>query len=168
MDKQIEHNSLVYLSLGSNIGDKIKNLEQAVKSVALLDGVKLKHISSYYQTEPWGNENQDFFINQCISIDTTLLSDELMLNLLAIESQLGRIRTEKYNPRIIDIDILLYKNQIIESDVVTIPHPRLHERNFVLHPLVEIGENVIHPNLKLSISEILQQTKDDKEIIKLK
>jgi 2-amino-4-hydroxy-6-hydroxymethyldihydropteridine diphosphokinase len=145
----------VYLGLGSNLGDKAANLRAALK---LLSGaqdseVTLLAVSSLYRTEPVGYLDQDWFLNAAAHIATQLGPHELLIRLLAIERELGRVRTVRNGPRTIDLDILLWQNAIVNEDDLVIPHPRLHERLFVLEPLAEIAPDVRHPVLGMIISE---------------
>jgi len=147
------------LGLGSNIGDRKKNLETA-RQLLSDNGCLLLKKSSVYETEPWGNRDQPAFYNQVVEIETTLNAPALMALILEIEKQMGRVRKEKWEPRVIDIDILFFNDEIIHSENLTVPHPRLHERKFVLAPLKEILPDYVHPVLKKTVSEILDQLKE--------
>src|SRR5438270_16252 len=135
------------LSLGSNIGERKENLKQA-REYLVKAGCLIKKESSVYETEPWGKKDQPFFFNEVIEIETTLNAFELMFLILQIEKQMGRERKEKWEPRIIDIDILFFNDEIIQAEHLTIPHPYLHVRDFVLMPLKEILPDFIHPVFK--------------------
>lgn len=134
-----------YLSLGTNQGNKLKNLQNAVNLVAKKVGAVLK-VSSVYTSASWGFDGNDFY-NICIKVATNQNPETLILSLLAIEKELGRVRTdsEEYSDRLIDIDILLFEDEIIFSKNLVVPHPRMLSRNFALIPLVEIAKNVVHP-----------------------
>jgi 2-amino-4-hydroxy-6-hydroxymethyldihydropteridine diphosphokinase len=147
------------LGLGSNLGDRKKNLEQAAVLLADNGSLLLKE-SSVYETEPWGNKDQPVFYNQVVEIETTYNASALMTLILEIEKQMGRIRKEKWEPRVIDIDILFFNDEIISTENLTVPHPHLHERKFVLIPLKEILPNYIHPVFKKTVSEIFNQLKE--------
>lgn len=146
--------STVYLSLGSNLGDRQKNIHAATEQIRSLGTITA--ISKYYETEPQEVANQPWFINSVIELETTLSPHELLTRLLEIEQKLGRVRSKRFGARIIDIDILLYDEMIINEPDLIIPHPRLHERAFVLIPLLEIVADQPHPLLQRSFTELLQ------------
>jgi len=149
----------VYIALGSNMGDRNQNLEDACRFIESSAGKIIKR-SSVYETEPWGFHQQPDFFNQTIKIETTFAPDRLMKELLAIEENMGRIRTFKNASRVIDIDILFYGDRIINNEHVTIPHPSLEKRKFVLIPLNEIAPELIHPVRKKSVGELLLECMD--------
>ena len=149
----------VYLILGSNMNDPLAQLSKARNEIFTCIGPILQS-SSIYSTAPWGNSNQSNFINQVIKINTTLNPLETMQTILSIETKLGRMRTVKNAPRIIDIDILFFDKEIIDVPNLQIPHPKIQERKFVLVPLNEIAPNYIHPVLKQSIHHLLEVCKD--------
>jgi len=144
-----------YLLTGGNMGNRLNNLQQAAESIQQNCG-KIVTSSSIYETEAWGKTDQPAFLNQALHIETDLSPDELMQMLLDIESKMGRIRTIKMGPRIIDLDILLINDLIQASALLTIPHPALPLRKFALLPLAEIAPDLIHPAEKKSILELLQ------------
>jgi len=144
--------SVVYLSLGSNMGDKEDNIRKALKLIEDVD--EIRKVSPLYQTEPMGFKNQSYFLNCVIEVQTNSNPEQMLLFLKSIEQKLGRINTVKNGPRIIDIDILLYDDFCIETDDIVIPHPRLHERLFVLIPLMDVNPDVIHPLLKKTVREL--------------
>ncbi len=146
----------VYLSLGSNIRDKKKNLWKALKELKKNHIILLK-ISSLYKTEPVGVKDQPNFLNLALKGKTILSPDELLVTILNIEKKSGRIRTKKQGPRIIDIDILLYNDLIIKKRKLIIPHPRMNKRNFVLIPLLEIEPDLSLPGFKKNISEYIKK-----------
>lgn len=148
-------NKSVYISLGSNMGSKRGNLAQAVELISNIPGVKLKNRSSLYETEPWGKTDQDKFLNQVIEIETSLPPRELLKELQDIEINMGRQRKEKWGPRIIDLDILLYGNEVLDDPQLAIPHPRMRERLFVLVPLAEIGADLRFPDNGATVREVL-------------
>ena len=158
---------LTYLSLGSNQGDKLKTLQKAIHDIAENIGA-IQKISSVYKTSSWGYEGEDFY-NICISVSTYLQPENLLKKLLGIENKYGRERkkTNGYSDRKIDIDILLFDNEIIFSKEVTIPHPRMLERNFVLVPLVEIAKNTLHPIEKKQLVSCLNNCSDASLIEKI-
>ena len=158
---------LTYLSLGSNKGDKLKTLQNAIHDIAENIGAVQK-ISSVYKTSSWGYEGEDFY-NICIGVSTYLQPENLLKKLLGIENKYGRQRkkTNGYSDRKIDIDILLFDNEIIFSKEVTIPHPRMLERKFVLVPLVEIAKNTLHPIEKKQLVSCLNNCSDASLIEKI-
>jgi 2-amino-4-hydroxy-6-hydroxymethyldihydropteridine diphosphokinase len=150
----------VYLGMGTNLGDREKNLEQALDKIAEVIGIIVSR-SSVYETEPWGFQSSDQFLNMVIGVDTNLKPSGLLGRLLMIESLLGRLRDGKqYSSRIIDIDILLYGRQKVDTISLKIPHPRMHQRNFVLIPLCEIAPRFVHPVFGKTITELLNECKD--------
>ena len=158
---------LTYLSLGSNKGDKLKTLQNAIHDIAENIGA-IQKISSVYKTSSWGYEGEDFY-NICIGVSTYLQPENLLKKLLGIENKYGRQRkkTNSYSDRKIDIDILLFDNEIIFSKEVTIPHPRMLERKFVLVPLVEIAKNTLHPIEKKQLVSCLNNCSDASLIEKI-
>ena len=138
----------IYLGLGSNLGDREHNLKEAFARIEEHIGHTVKS-SSLYETEPWGYENQEAFLNLCISIETSLSPYGLLESLQTIELELDRVRKIHWGPRTIDIDILLFDDIICEDDKLTIPHPRMRERAFVLIPLYDIEKNLIIDGIKL-------------------
>lgn len=156
----------VFISLGSNMGNRLQQLQSAKQQLETHVG-NTQHASSIYVTAAWGNENQPDFYNQVLLVGTTLSAIALMKNILHIEQSLGRIRTEKWAQRIIDIDILFYNDEIIDLDKLHIPHPHLHERRFILQPLLEIAPNYEHPFLKKTIKELFIECTDNLPVIKL-
>lgn len=153
-DSNILHN--IYLALGSNLGDKKKNISSAIELIEIHIG-KMIALSSLYETQPVGFESDNSFINAVCCISTQLEPLEILELTQKIERSLGRKSKsvdQIYSDRIIDIDLLLFDNQIIEHPRLVIPHPRMHERDFMLTPLAEIAPNVIHPIFGVTISEL--------------
>ncbi len=138
-----------FLSLGSNMGDRLEYLSKAIDKIAEIQGCNILNKSRVYETEPWGYENQEAFLNLCISVETYLSPYELLESLQTIELELDRVRKIHWGPRTIDIDILLFDDIICEDDKLTIPHPRMRERAFVLIPLYDIEKNLIIDGIKL-------------------
>jgi 2-amino-4-hydroxy-6-hydroxymethyldihydropteridine diphosphokinase len=158
---------MVFLGLGTNMGNRAENLSKAVECIEFEIGRVLK-TSSVYETEPWGFHSEEQFLNMVVKVETKLGPAELLTKILSIEAFLGRKRKEKqYVSRIIDIDILLYEDQIIDDGNLKIPHPLMHERRFVLEPLCEIEPDLVHPVLRKSIRDLLSVCKDKSEITKL-
>ncbi|HSQ44114.1 MAG TPA: 2-amino-4-hydroxy-6-hydroxymethyldihydropteridine diphosphokinase [Ginsengibacter sp.] len=155
----------VFIALGGNVGNVSETFMVAIEKIEEKIGRVIMQ-SSLYKTEPWGNKNQDDFLNSVIGVETNLTSVEVLKNILFIEKELGRDRNKdnQFAPRLIDIDILFYGNKIINSDNLIIPHPRLHLRNFVLTPLMEIAPRFIHPVLNKTIEEISESNNDASEV----
>lgn len=144
--------SPVHLSLGSNIGNRETNLRDAI--ARLRTEGKVLSVSSFYETEPVEFTDQAWFLNCAVALETAQTPEQLMAAMLDIEHQMGRERTQKKGPRIIDLDILLFGNSILESPALTIPHPAMQQRRFVLEPLAEIAPEIQHPVLKKTIREL--------------
>ena len=152
--------SVVCFSLGSNLGDRISSLERATGLLTERVGDYIS-ISGMYESPSWGYQSDRPFLNLCISIRTAFAPLELLELVLAIENEMGRIREgNKYSDRVIDLDILLYGDRVIEHPRLTVPHPRMNKRRFVLLPLAEIVPEMIHPVTGLSISELLDRCPD--------
>ncbi len=145
-----------YIGLGTNLGDKRKNLDDAVRLLSEARGIDAVRVSSYYETEPVGYVEQEPFLNAAARIETTLSPNELLDVCHEIENQLGRVRTVRWGPRTIDLDILLFGDSIIDMPELEIPHPLMHERAFVLEPLCELDPDVLHPVLKKTTKELLK------------
>lgn len=146
---------MVYLALGTNLGDRLENLRAAVQ--AMPAGVEVLRSSPIYETEPWGYTDQPRFLNQVIEAHTVLSPRELLVSLKDLELQLGRKESFRYGPRQIDLDILFYGEQVINEPQLQIPHPRLHERAFVLVPLAALAPTLRHPINEQTVSEMLLQ-----------
>lgn len=134
----------IYVGLGSNISPRVTYLKKAVKGIEAL-GVAIDAVSSLYRTSPVGNENQNFFLNAVLSGATSLPAEAVMEGLLSVEKSLGRIRGERWGPRTIDLDLLLYDRIEMESARLILPHPRMTERKFVLVPLLELAPDLVSP-----------------------
>ena len=157
---------IAFLGLGSNLGNRELNLKEAVSRIEESIGSVIRS-SSVYIAEPWGFQTNDEFLNMVVKIETELIPTELIKKILMIESLLGRVRSKKqYSSRIIDIDILLYGDFITDENNLTIPHPMMHKRKFVLVPLCEIEDGLVHPGLKKSIGSLLDECEDKCQIRK--
>jgi len=143
----------VYLSLGSNVGDRQAHLRDAIARLQAKGHVV--SVSSFYETEPVDVTDQAWFLNCAVYLETTERPEHLMAAILEIEQEMGRRRVQPKGPRIIDIDILLFGDEVIDSPALTVPHPAMHQRRFVLKPLAEIAPAVRHPVLKKTILELL-------------
>ena len=151
-----------YLLIGGNLGEKRRNLERA----AILIGKKagsIQQISPFYATEAWGKTDQPAFLNQALLVETLLGPKELLQVLLAIEAECGRVREEKYGPRLIDIDIIFFNDLVLSSPELTIPHPQMAFRRFVLTPLNAIANKFVHPVLHKTVAELLNECTDTLE-----
>jgi 2-amino-4-hydroxy-6-hydroxymethyldihydropteridine diphosphokinase len=149
----------IYLLLGSNLGNRRKNLSWALKRISR-DAGSIITISSLYQTAAWGKTSQPDFLNQAIELEVTLSPHKLLKVCLKIEELLGRIRSEKWGPRTIDIDILFYKDLVAQSTDLILPHPEIQNRRFTLVPLNEICPDFIHPILNKPIGQLLKECED--------
>ena len=158
--------STAHLLIGGNLGDRKENLLTAISLINEQCG-PLTRSSSVYETEAWGKTDQPSFLNLAMEISTPLNARQLMRKILKIEKEMGRVRKEKLGPRIIDIDILLYENEIHDLRFLKIPHPEMHNRRFVLVPLVEIAPTLQHPVLKKTIAELLEECPDNLQVSKV-
>ncbi len=152
--------SSVYLGLGSNLGNPRQLCERAIELLGRHPDVDLTACSSYYRTEPFGYSQQPWFTNATVRIDTTLSPDDLLSFCQSIENLLGRVRTTRWGPRTMDIDVLLYDDLIFISKELEIPHPRMHERRFVLEPLLEIARGVMHPVYRIPLEILICNLRD--------
>lgn len=148
-----------YLSIGSNIGDKIFNCEQAVERLRAMAGIKVRERSDLYLTQPVGGPVQDDYINGVLKIDTDIPPEKLLDTIKDIEKDMGRTHAHRNYPRLIDIDILTYDDVVLKDRKLVIPHPRMHERYFVLHGLIQVAPDMEHPVQKKTISELYNEVK---------
>ena len=156
----------VFLLLGSNLGDRPQVLAAAREMIAGQAG-SIVNQSAIYETEPWGITDQPAFLNQVLEITTSLLPEDLLRIILNIEHDLGRIRYERWGARVIDIDILYFGQTIMDSARLTLPHPRIQDRRFVLAPLAEIAPVFIHPVLQKTTTKLLEQCPDTSSVSKI-
>lgn len=149
----------VYLLIGGNMGNRLSYFNAAKLLIEIHIG-KIVLESSIYETEAWGIKNQSEFLNQCLKIESKCSPKEILIQILKIEETLGRIRSRKFGPRYIDIDILFYNNKIIKTEQLTIPHPEIQNRKFALIPLLEISSTLIHPVLGQNMTDLLENCTD--------
>ena len=157
---------LVYIGFGSNIGDRLAHIQNAIHALSKTEGITLQKISSIYQTDPVGYETQAQFLNGVAAIQTDLPPLSLLRTLKDIEALVGRQHRIRWGPREIDLDILIYGDLCLHTEKLVIPHPEMHLRRFVLVPLVEIAPALVHPILKESIQTLLERLEDDKSVSK--
>ncbi len=157
-----------YIALGSNQGDRELNLLRGIAEIGKLPGTKITALSGFYDTQPVGPVEQENFLNAALRLDTSLSPHQLLVELQRIETEIfGRKRTVQWGPRAIDLDILFYGGLTLAGEDLTIPHPRLHERRFVLVPLVEIAPDLLHPGIGRSVAEILNDLDSDETVVKI-
>ena len=158
----------VFIGIGSNIGDRLCHLQEAVNQLALLDETSVSAVSSIYMTEPIGDTELNRFYNGVILLDTLFSPEELRLQCKTIEQELGRPDTySRWSPRVIDLDILLYDSTCSNSETLSIPHTELHHRNFVLIPLLDIA-NPVHPVMQTTILQLLNSCPDRSVLVRIK
>lgn len=155
-----------YLLTGTNLGERESNLAQARALIEQLAGT-IQAASALYETAAWGKTDQPSFLNQALELQTRLDAVSLLDLLLKIEKKIGRVRQEKYGPRTIDIDLLLFDDQVLNDPAVTVPHPQLPRRRFALAPLAEIAADIIHPVLKKTIRQLLDECPDQLEVLRV-
>ena len=149
----------IYLGLGTNLGNRVANLQQSIDKIREEVGM-VRQQSAIYQTKAWGVNNQPDFLNQVIEVATPLSPEETLKTILRIETTMGRIRTRKWYTRLIDIDLLFYEESIIKTSSLIVPHPYIQDRNFVLAPLVEIAPDLVHPIFKKNMMVLWEACED--------
>ena len=158
---------LAYIGIGSNLGNALANCLQAIQAITSDRRNRMVGCSPFYKTEPVGKKDQDWFVNGVIAMVTDFHPRELMKFLLTIEKEMGRERGERWGPRVIDLDILFYGDQVLNEPGLQVPHPRLHERRFVLIPLKDIAPYLEHPLLAKTISQILADLGEGEKVLPL-
>ena len=158
--------AIVYLCLGSNTGDRLKLIEQAVSLLNLAQDIKLIRTSALYETEPWGVKDQNWFLNMIAEIKTPLSAQDLLVKCQNIEQTLGRNREKetRWGERPIDIDIIFYGKEIINTQFLTVPHKHMHKRAFVLVPLLELVPDFVHPVSNKTVSELYDDLEDVEDV----
>lgn len=155
---------LAYISVGSNLGDKLINCQKGIASLISGENVNLKAVSKFYTTEPVDFEEQEWFVNAVIRVTTSLDPFKLLAEMLAIQQRAGRHADKiRFGPRVLDLDILFYDNLVIRQSNLVLPHPRMHIRRFVLKPICDIDENLKHPVLKKNMRALLNSLQDNEQ-----
>ncbi len=158
-----------FIGIGSNLGDRVKNCLDAIESIRDIPGCAVESRSDLFTTEPQGVRDQDWFVNGVVSVYTCLGASQLLSGLMAIESVMGRVREKKWGPRNIDLDILFFGREIIETEDLIVPHPMVQERRFVLVPMVQLAPDFKHPLLMKSMADLLDDlNKDGQAVFPLK
>ncbi|CAH0306287.1 2-amino-4-hydroxy-6-hydroxymethyldihydropteridinepyrophosphokinase [Peribacillus sp. Bi96] len=158
--------NIAYLSIGSNLGNRLDTFQEAFQLLAENPSIKLVACSSLYETEPIGYTDQDCFLNAVLKVETDLEPEELLHACMQIEQEFGRKREIRWGPRTLDLDILLYNHENIETEILSVPHPRMHERAFVIVPLMEVDPDIILPQMHTPLSDLFEQI-SDKEGVRL-
>jgi len=164
MEIDFSYGVICFLSIGSNMNDPSSRVREALRRLSEIKGIKLLRSSSLYKTEPVGDVDQQWFINAVAEIRTVMTAHELLKSLQALEKNMGQTQHKKGGPRVIDLDILLYGQDVIREEDMIVPHPELHKRRFVLVPLCEIGPYVIHPAFGVSVRGLLDRLTDGSEV----
>ena len=155
--------NIVYLQLGSNLGDRVKFLSKARSGIEMRIG-DITDRSKIYESSPWRVDSQSNYLNQVLKLNTQFGANNVLKRILQIENNLGRRRFEKWGDRLIDIDIIFYNNSIIETCGLSVPHKHMHERRFVLTPLMDIADDYIHPKYKMTVAELLTECHDSENV----
>jgi 2-amino-4-hydroxy-6-hydroxymethyldihydropteridine diphosphokinase len=158
---------IIYLGLGSNLGDRVGAIQQAIRFIADHEDVRVLSTSSFYETEPVGFKDQEWFVNVAVAIDTSLSPEELLALCQSVEQKLGRVRDPKnqFGPRTIDIDILFYGDLVMNEPDLVIPHPRVHQRACMLVPLLEVNSRIVHPILKRNVEQLHDDLEEPEDVL---
>jgi 2-amino-4-hydroxy-6-hydroxymethyldihydropteridine diphosphokinase len=160
--------TVAYIGIGSNLGHKALNCKHSIANIDQVPGCEVTACSDLFETEPEGVTGQQWYANCVAEVKTGCTPSELLNSLMAIEQEMGRIRTKKWEPRIIDLDILLFGKQVMDSAYLVVPHPLLHTRRFVLEPLVQLAPELVHPVLKVTIQRLLHELPKESHVEILK
>jgi 2-amino-4-hydroxy-6-hydroxymethyldihydropteridine diphosphokinase len=155
-----------YIGIGSNLADPRRNCLEAIERIGRIEGCNITSVSGLYLTEPVGVKAQEWYINGAVSVSTGLSPFDLISRLLDIEAEMGRVRTMKWGPRVIDLDILLFGQDIINEKVLTVPHPMMHLRRFVMAPMADLAPDLMHPVLGKTMVELYMEIAPDGQVIK--
>ena len=156
---------ITYIGVGSNLGDKLDNCRKAIDRVGKISGCRLTGQSDFFRTSPVGVEGHGWYVNAVFSIEADITAYRLLKSLLAVEMDLGRERKKKWDPRTIDLDILLYGQTVMDEKELTIPHPYMHLRKFVLLPMSQLIPDMVHPVLGKTIAELLGDLAEDGQVV---
>lgn len=156
-----------FIGIGSNLGVPAENCEKAIRLLSASSGIEVVARSSLYESEPLGNTDQNWFVNTTVSIQTSLAPELLLDAVFEIEKTLGRERREKWGPRIIDLDLLTYENRVLHSEALTLPHPEMTKRRFVLLPLSEFAGDYLHPIENKTIDSLLKELPENPQVRKM-
>ena len=154
-----------YIGIGSNLGDKLSNCLKAIEAVDRVPDCSVVGQSGFYRTEPVGVERQDWYVNGVLFLSTDISPQDLLTSILAVEKEMGRKRNKKWASRIIDLDLLLFGQDVIKKDDLAIPHPLMHRRRFVLMPMVQLAPDLIHPVLGKSMADLLDDISDEGQTV---
>lgn len=159
--------AIVFLSLGSNLGDRLGYVQQAASIIGTTNNISIISASSFYETEPWQMDSPNWFVNAIVQISTSLSPEELLIVIQRIESQLGREHSEQrqYTDRTIDIDILFYDNKLINTDKLVVPHRFFHRRACMLVPMLEIAQDFVHPLFNKTVSELYDELENPEQVV---
>jgi 2-amino-4-hydroxy-6-hydroxymethyldihydropteridine diphosphokinase len=146
-----------YIGIGSNLGQPLENCLTAIRLLGGMRGCRVKDRSRFYQTEPVGVEGQEWYVNAVVSVGTERSPRRLLEDLLAVETRMGRVRKEKWGARVIDLDLLIHGDRIIDEQGLIVPHPRMHERRFVLLPMIDLAPELVHPVFGKTMVELLDE-----------
>jgi len=162
--REDERSIVCFIGIGSNVADSVSNCLESIERISLFSHIRITKKSSLYRTEPVGLKEQEWFVNGVIEIKTKYTATTLLKVLQQIEKDMGRIREERWGPRTIDLDILFYGQEVIKEKDISVPHPELHKRRFVLIPMYEIAPYVIHPAFGISIKGLLSRLQDESRV----
>ncbi len=162
--REDERSIVCFIGIGSNVADPVSNCLESIERISLFSHIRITKKSSLYRTEPVGLKEQEWFVNGVIEIKTKYTATTLLKVLQQIEKDMGRIREERWGPRTIDLDILFYGQEVIKEKDLSVPHPELHKRRFVLIPMYEVAPYVIHPAFGISIKGLLNRLQDESRV----